>query len=97
MSQSRKTKIQIRLTYDEKQRLEQLSKKYNKTSSELIREKVLNPQAKFVGNEFRKELDLLLKEARSINRTLNLYHEERQKNAPFLAKVRKFAKKFRGS
>lgn len=97
MSQSRKTKIQIRLTFEEKQRLEQSAKKYNKSISELIREKVLNPKAKFVGEEFRRELDLLLKEARAINRTLNLYHEERQKHAPFLAKVRKFAKKFKGS
>lgn len=97
MSQSRKTKIQIRLTYEEKAKLEILAKRYKKTISELIREKVLNPQAKFVGDEFRRELDLLLKEARSINRTLNLYHEERQKHTPFLAKVRKFAKKFKGS
>lgn len=93
MTEKRDKRIYIRLTQDEKSRLETKAKKYGVSISELIRKLILQPNAIFLEAEDRNELKELLAEARAINRTLNLYHEKQQEYTPFLARVRKFAKR----
>ncbi len=90
----KKVRLYIRLTEKEKETLKGLSERSGKSISEIVRIRTLSKKKGLMEKEDRQELKALLKEARQINRTLNLYHEERQENTPFLARVRKFAKKY---
>jgi uncharacterized protein (DUF1778 family) len=92
MSKTRNKRVYIRLTQDEKSRIEAIAEKYGVSISEFVRKVILQPNAIFLEESDRLELRELLTEARTLNRTLNLYHEKRQEHTPFLARVRKFVK-----
>jgi uncharacterized protein (DUF1778 family) len=93
MSEKRDKRVYIRLTQDEKSRLEALAQKYGHSISELVRKKLLRPNAIFLNEEDRKERIELLAQSREITKTLNLYHEKQQEFMPFRARLRTHIKR----
>src|SRR5690554_8225401 len=81
MSNKKKERVYIRLTTEEKISLIANAERYGTSISDLVRKKLLQPSAIFLEEKERVELKELLKEARDINRTLNLYHEKRQERS----------------
>jgi hypothetical protein len=92
MSEKRDKRVYIRLTQDEKSRLEAKAEKYGVSISQLIRKLTLQPNAILLNEEGRNERIEILALAREISQKLNLYPEKQKEYVPFRARLRTYIK-----
>jgi len=93
MKEKKTCRIYIRVTEDQKKKLQSRADVFNLSLTKFITKTCLEKDPVFLNNEGQKELKQLRLEANQIIRTLNLYHEKKSEHAGYLSRVRNFFKR----
>lgn len=93
MKENKTCRIYIRVTLEQKNKLQERATYFNLSITKFILKMCLEKDPILLNNEGQKELKDLRLESNQIIRSLNLYHEKRAEHSGYLSKVRNFFKR----